>query len=185
MLFKEHFIIQSQTLSKPYLKHPKKRLLPSVVAVSLDPSAPPPQSAPPPHPTCPVLLDSHFYMLCCYVDVSIYLCACSLPPFQKKKHFPALISFDGIQMGWSGPKLTTYWPSCISNVTCSAHARRVAVASLRQDAESFCWSPASSANTSPWWPGSLIVYAPPERRSCLPRCQNNQVELTWQVMKEY
>lgn len=40
-------------------------------------------------------------------------------------------------MGWSRPKVTTYWPSCISNVTCSAHAHRVVLASLLQGAESF------------------------------------------------
>lgn len=40
-------------------------------------------------------------------------------------------------MGWSRPKVTTYWPSCISNVTCSAHAHRVRLASLLQGAESF------------------------------------------------
>lgn len=146
-----------------------------------------PPPSPPHHPTPHAQCYLTAIFTCCVVTWTFRYTS-ALAVFllsKKKKHFPALISFDGIQMGWSGPKLTTYWPSCISNVTCSAHARRVAVASLRQDAESFCWSPASSANTSPWWPGSLIVYAPPERRRCLPRCQNNQVELTWQVMKEY
>lgn len=67
----------------------------------------------------------------CFVDTQTLRYTSALatfPPLQK--HFPSLISVDGIKMGRGRPTVTTYWPSCISNVTRSAHAHRVGPASL-------------------------------------------------------
>lgn len=88
-------------------------------------------------------------------------------------------------MGWSRPKVTTYWPSCISNVTRSAHAHRAVLASLLQGAESLARTLPLQRIDHPGDQGSLILYAPHESCSCLPRCQNNQVRRAWRVMKEY